>query len=190
MIGNFGFDIEYDPKDLYIGRDILRKLQSFPPSIWEYVEKEIKKVARNRAKSITKRTASKGTQEWRKSMRKNKRRVETHVGVKKIPLANHRIGMRTGTFVGDLKDSKEPGVTIQKGGMGVYGIANGTFSYTINADAFAKVRGWGGYPNIFYNYLQQRGIIPEGGYLSMDESQENLILDYLEREVLNHIGRQ
>jgi len=187
MISFFGFDIKYDPKDLSIGRDILRKLQSFPPGIWEYVEKEIRKVARNRAMGITRHSVSESTQKWRKRAHRAGMIVETHNDSWKVPLSGRRVGMRTGTFIGDLKDSEEPGVTIRKGGMGAYGIANGTFSYTINADAFAKVPGWGGYPNKLYDYLQNRGIIPEEGYLSMDESQENLILDYLEREVLNSL---
>ena len=190
MIGNFGFDVEFDPKDLYIGRDILRKLESFPPHIWTRIEDEVKKIAKNRANKITKHRTSDANIKWRKSMNKNRRTVETHNGVMKVPKVGSKVGMRTGTFIGDLKESKEPGVTIRKGGMGAYGIANGTFSYTINAEAFAKVRGWGGYPNKFSDYLQQRGIIPEGGYLSMEESEENLMLDYLEKEVLNSIGKQ
>jgi len=189
MLGNFGFDVEFDPKDLYIGRDLLRKLESFPPHIWTRVTEEVKKVARNRASAISKHSVSKATQKWRKSAHKAGRRVETHVGSWKVPRNNSRVGMRTGTFLNDLKESKEPGVTIRSGGMGVYGIANGTFSYTINADAFAKVSGWGGYPNVFSNYLQQRGIIPEEGFLSMDVAQENLILDYLEKEVLESLGK-
>jgi len=190
MLADFGFTVEFDPKDLYVGRDILRKLESFPPNIWVRVEEEVKKVARNRAINIARHSVSSSTQKWRKRAHKARIKVETHKGTFKVPSTGSRVGKRTGTFVGDLKDSKEPGVTIEKGGMGAYNIANGTFAYKINADEFATVRGWGGYPNIFFNYLQQRGIVPEEGYLAMEESEENLILDYLEKEVENHWSNQ
>jgi len=191
MLENFGFTIEFDPKDLTIGRKFLRKLESFPPTIWNHVEDEIKKFARNRATHITRFSVSKSTQEWRKRANKKGKRVETHRGAWKVPLVGSRVGKRTSTFVDDFRESKEPGVTIGTGNFAGYsGIKNGTFAYNINADAFAEVPGWGGYPNIFFNYLQQRGIIPEEGYLAMEGGEEELILDYLEREVLAEIDKK
>ena len=183
MLDNLGFAVTFDPKDLTIGRDILRKLQSFPPNIWNFVETEIKKFARNQAKHIAKHRVSESTRDWRRRMRNAKLRVETHKGSYKVPLYGSQVGRRTGTFLGDLRESKEPGVTIAKGGMGHYGIANGTFEYSINADAFAKISGWGGYPNKFFDYLQQRGIISEEGFLAMGDAEEELLLDYLEKEI-------
>ena len=171
MIGDFGFTVEFDPRDLTIGRKFLRKLQSFPPSIWDYVEDEIKKNMEGLAGHITSHSVSPNTVKWRKWQRKKGIRVETHKGVRKIPRDSSQVGDRTGTFIGDLEDSKEPGVSISRG-PGDYGIANGAFSYRINADAFAEIPGWGGYPNIFSFYLQSQGIIPEGGYLGMIEGEE------------------
>jgi len=185
MLVDFGFTVEFDPRDLTIGRDILRKLEEFPPDTWSYIEDEVKKVARNTANRITRYSVKKSTVKWREWARKKGREVGTYKGSSAVPLSSPRVGRRTGTFIGDLRESEEPGVIITTG-PGEYKIRNGSFRYSINADAFTEVGGWGGYPNIFFNYLQQRGIISEEGFLFISEAEENLLLDYLEEKVSSH----
>ena len=181
------FEVVFDPKDLAVGRKLLRKLDEFPPGIWTTVSDTVERIMRQRATKITRYGVSKSTQKWRRSMSNQGRSVPTYVGASGSVLNSPRVGKRTGTFVDDLRNSDEPtietGVSSYQGDTGFSGVsvANGTFSYRINFDAYDK-----SYPLMFADYLQSRGIIPEGGLLDFEGAEGEYLLDLL----INEVGKQ
>jgi hypothetical protein len=193
-------EVIYNAKDANIGNHILKKLGSFPPSIWFEIEKELRQLASTRAAEIGSHSVAPATYKWRKAARKRSGAggegvrggewsglVETYNGTFSEVNDSHQLGDRTGTFIKDYSDSREPGVTMAVGthlaGRGV--VQNGSFSYKINADEFANE-----YPRIFQDYLIGKGIIPDDGYLSLDEGREEQLLNSLGEAAWRQIQRE
>ena len=192
-------ELEYNANDANIGNYILKKLGRFPPSIWFEIERELRQLATTRAAEIGSKSVASATYAWRKAARKrsggggrDKSKwdglVETYKGTFSEVNDSRKLGDRTGTFINDYSNSQEPGVTMSVGthlGTGV--VQNGSFSYRINADEFAKE-----YPRIFQSYLISKGIIPDDGFLSLDEGREEQLLNSLGeaawREIKSELG--
>ncbi|MDQ1279588.1 MAG: hypothetical protein QG670_850 [Thermoproteota archaeon] len=187
MINSLGLTIKYDlMTDLSIGKRYLRALDQVPPSVWEAVEEFALKLARERAINIPRFNVSQSTQNWRKKKAKSDTyKVETHRGEFKKVLAGPRVGKRTSTFVDDLRESRAPYIEYGIGSEGSE-IINGTFKYQIHAEDY--VYNYPGNRKGFLGYLIKKGIVPEGGYMAMDTSQEEAILDMLEIEVSKYLG--
>ena len=169
MLSNGKLTLEYNVRDAQIADFVLKKLGSFPSSIWFGVEKELKQLAIDRASDISSQTVSPFTRRWRKSARERSQLVETYTGAWKEVNDSSVVGDRTGTFVSDYKNSEEPGVTMEVGThLGPSVVGNGSFSYKINAEEFAHM-----YPLIFQDYLIEKGIIPGDGFLALDEGRED-----------------
>lgn len=171
-------ELELSSWDLYAPRKFLRKLDEFPVDIWDKIDFEIKRAANARARKITRFGVSKATVRWRRWYRKKNIGVETYSGVKVLPLDSPKVGRRTGTFINDFRESKEPGVTVRIG-TGEASVINGSYSYQINYGRFAKE-----YPlTYFAPYLIDRGIIPEGGFLDFGNSFDDWMVESLNKVV-------
>lgn len=184
MLSNFGMEIEFSNWDIYAPRKFLRKLDQFPVDIWDKIDFEIKRAANARARKITRFGVSKSTVRWRKWFIKKNIGVETYSGVKVLPLNSPRVGRRTGTFINDFRESREPGVTVRIG-KGEESVINGSYSYQINYGRFAKE-----YPLTYFSpYLIDRGIIPEGGFLDFGSAFDAFAIDHLHKVISVKIGR-
>lgn len=198
MVGT-KLEIEYNANNANIGKYILKKLGKFSPNIWFEIEKELRQLATTRAAEISSHTVAPATYQWRKFARKKSSGggrggsewnglVETYKGTFSEVNDSHKLGDRTGTFINDYSNSQEPGVTTSIGTHLSPGVVqNGSFSYRINADEFA-----GEYPKIFQDYLVKKGILPDDGFLSLDEGREEQLLNSLGeaawREVRHELG--
>ena len=194
--------VEYDPKNLLgpgaVTRRYLRLMNSFPPNMWNPIKDKIEKVQAQQAREIKGHSVSKGTMKWRKWQIKKGIKVETYRGTFRGVNSGSRMGDRTGTLLDALRNSSEPGVSLWEGTPwgGVrrgYGepIKNGAFSSTIENEAFAEVRGWGGYPAIFQNYLVKTGILPSGFLGFVNESPFlDWSLEHMNRTVKRHFIKQ
>lgn len=177
---------EMGTENLYLGRRYMKRFEAFPPQIWNRVEGAFKALTRHTARRISRFSVKPATRRWRKSMHDHNRRVETYVGEYKVPLKSPRVGRRTGTFLDSFRESKEPGVTVDTSGAGVFGLANGRFIYRINTENFAKALNYG-YPVIFEQYLIKRGILSFGGFLGLNEAQEEYIFDLLDHDIDEYV---
>jgi hypothetical protein len=190
--------VAYDPKNMLgpgaVTRKYLRLLESFPASMWDPLMDKIKKHQKTNTSTIKSHSVNDVSMRWRKWFIKTGRSVETLKGVKKKVRSGDTVGNRTGSFLHDLENSSEPGVSMWEGtpwggvrrGYGVP-IKNGAMEYKINSDAYASIPGWGGYPNWFQNYLVWQNILPTG-FLGFTNEQPFLgeSIDYMNNTVKKH----
>lgn len=180
MIFDVGLSMEVDAADLGLNRAAIRNIKKtlgfFPPAVFEHARRTMEGIANQRAIKITRFSVSAKTQKWRKwAAKKDGYTVPTYVGVKSRVLAGPRVGKRTGTFTHDLRTASPPGVE-EAVTEGIYGLNAGTFVMSIMPEAFENE-----YPEAYFlPYLIGRGIIPEEGYLAIEEKEQREILDELE----------
>ena len=190
--------VTWDPKDLLVPMKILKKMSSFSQDTWEGVEDTVSSFTSDTSKRIKGKRVKPGTYSWRKGYAKYKggKKVETYRGQMQVPNVSWAVGDRTGTFLDAYSNLEEPGVTIWQGtpwggakrGYGTP-IKNGSFSIQINPDQFAQIKGWGGYPNFFQNYLIKKGILPKDGFFGLSAPVQKTIMYALETKVERHWSR-
>jgi len=178
-----GLKFKLEPKDFTrVMKKTFDKLNNFPESVWTPVIRELEAHNRANATHITRfGQLSASTLSWRKSRAKTGKTVPTYTNSKARVLNSPRVGRRTGTFVNDYRNSKEPTVTLRTmthTGEYTNPIKNGSLLMSINPEAF-----YHNYPYYFQKYLKRRGIIGPGGFNQMPPSVEIKIFDYLRNQV-------
>jgi len=180
MLDDFGIDFRIE-EDLSIGAKFLKKLDRVPPEIWDETDALIKKMIRESAEAISSHKVSEKTIKWRRKANKAGINVNTHAGEKRPVLNSPSVGMRTGTFLEDLREFKSPYVSsdVDLGDK----IQNGGFIAEIYIHGYHRK-----YPAFFLQYLIREGIISPESFMGITPEMEELLIDSIEEQVSNYLG--
>jgi len=162
------------------GYSQINKYTKIHDEFWNKPIDRLKKIMDDRASHIVRFGVAKSTKQWRRKAYMADKTVEAHLGEEAPVLNSPRVGRRTGTFIKDLRYSKEPGIHIS--------FSKASVRYEVIPETFAEVHGGRfkgkGYPLIFNEYLKMRGIVPEEGMISVEGEEEEYLFKSLEEEAI------
>ena len=158
-----------------IPRKFYAKTKVFPISMWDQSKNLLEQFLKRRVDRIKAHTVSHNTVNWRRRAAQANIRVRTHTNTKASVLGGSRLGMRTGTLLKDIAETREPWVKMAI--TDFYGSLNSRLLVKIDARKY-----YHRYPLHFQNHLITSGALPEG-ILGVPDTDENIILDSLKESV-------
>lgn len=170
-----------DPNGTLSRLNLLSKL-SFSEETWWGTQQRLHKFIKDKVASIKRHSVAKSTYQWRKAKAARGATVPTYLGETSRVLLSNRVGMRTGTLLGDMADFLLPGI-YEAVSVNEEGTNNGMYFYMVNVEAFERK-----YPARFEAYLTRRGIISKDESLAgVSDSQGHSLLDVLSESVVNEL---